>query len=633
MSGLYGDQFYQAMREGSARSAAVVVPLVVELLHPASVVDAGCGTGAWLAGFQQQGVGDVLGLEFSTVSPQLAEIDASLIRSVDASQPFRLERSFDLAMSLEVAEHLPEGSAAGFVWSLTRLGPAALFSAAIPGQGGTGHLNEQWPSYWARHFADHGFTVVDCLRDRIWNDPRIEWWYRQNLLLFVANDHLQRYAGLAGPKGAMPAALDRMMPYSLRHPAPPGPKGAPKGAPEGTPAAAPPAAAPTFGVMVLSRNGASRLGHCLESVARQNFAGELVVCVDRETTDDTAAVARRFTPHVHPIETGGTLESALPAMAAHCSAEYVLRLDDDETLGGNWERTPLEALVRGNDLTHLILPRRWLVPGPVGAPRFIACEPWFPDYQVRFFRNDPSLIRWPAAIHDPMEMKGRGMYLYDRWIEHYDLVIHSRPDRERKARHYRRLRPEKHLSNLYLYEEQEIDLLPATAEGYAEALEAYFSGRERRAAEAGSPYRARSEIRFEAGGNGGAYTRKGWSDPEPWGRWTNGYRAELRIPLERPLEGPALLALEAVAYVRAWHPTLHVRVECNRVALGGWVIETSDFVERTLPIPAAALAGKRELLLAFHVDNPASPADSGEFGLDQRLLGLGFRQMRIGTLQ
>jgi hypothetical protein len=105
-----------------------------------------------------------------------------------------LEREFDLVLSLEVAEHLPEESAAGFSQSLARLGPIVLFSAAAPQQGGTGHLNEQWPSYWVRHFAQNGFTVVDCLRDRIWRDERIEWRYRQNLLLFVRNDLFSQYA-------------------------------------------------------------------------------------------------------------------------------------------------------------------------------------------------------------------------------------------------------------------------------------------------------------------------------------------------------------------------------------------------------------------------------------------------------
>ena len=385
----------------------------------------------------------------------------------------------------------------------------------------------------------------------------------------------------------------------------------------------------SLGVVVLSKNGAGRIQRCLESIRDSRFADELVVCVDADTTDDTASVARRFTPHVHLIETGGTLESALPLMVSYCSADYLLRIDDDEALGGNWDRTALEALVRFNDLTYVTLPRRWLVPGTEGAARFIASEPWFPDYQVRLFRNDPSLIRWPATIHEPMEMKGRGMALFDRWIEHYDLALQSRAGRESKAERYRRIRPEKHLSNLYLYEEQEFELLPATDAGFAVAIERYLGGLERHSARPATPYEPGAEIRFEAGGNAAEYLRRGWSVPEAWGCWTSGFRAEMRIPLEHPFEGAAVLEVESVAYVDDWHPVLTVRVMGNREPLGGWSIDSRDPVERSLTIPASALAGKRELLLAFQMDNPASPADSGEFGLDQRLLGLGLYRLRV----
>lgn len=395
-------------------------------------------------------------------------------------------------------------------------------------------------------------------------------------------------------------------------------------------AAAPfaPSGRPAFGVVVLSRNGAGRLGRCLQSVARAQFAGEIVVCVDRDSTDNTAEVARSFTPHMHTIETGGSLESALPAMAAHCSAEFVLRLDDDEALGGNWDPAQMEALIRANHLTHLILPRRWLVPP---GDQFIAEEPWFPDHQVRFFRNDSDLIRWPTAIHEPMEVKGRNLVVYDRWIEHHDLVLHSREERERKARRYRMLRPEKHLSNLYLYEDQPVSLLPATAQGYADALAAFLSGRDRSGAPPGPPHRAGEAIRFEAGQTGNQYVRGGWSNEEDWGRWTQGYRADLRIPLERPFEGGALLAVEAGAYVRPGHPVLHVRVTCNREPLGAWAVDKAEPLEKTMPIPVSALEGQQELRLSFYVDNPAAPIEFGEFS-DQRLLGLGLRGLRITVI-
>jgi hypothetical protein len=87
---------------------------------------------------------------------------------------------------------------------LTRLGQVVLFSAAIPHQGGTHHVNEQWPDYWAALFERHAYTVVDAIRPRIWNDPDVEWWYAQNTLLFVHRDSRAR---VSAPAGAGPLAI------------------------------------------------------------------------------------------------------------------------------------------------------------------------------------------------------------------------------------------------------------------------------------------------------------------------------------------------------------------------------------------------------------------------------------------
>ena len=96
-----------------------------------------------------------------------------------------------------MAEHLSEASADGFVASLVRLAPVVLFSAAIPHQGGTGHINEQWPDYWVAKFAGHDFAVVDCLRRRLWNNAKILPWYRQNMLVFVDRKRMSDYPALA----------------------------------------------------------------------------------------------------------------------------------------------------------------------------------------------------------------------------------------------------------------------------------------------------------------------------------------------------------------------------------------------------------------------------------------------------
>jgi len=96
-------------------------------------------------------------------------------------------------VSLEVGEHLPEEAASIYIRSLVRLGPVVLFSAAIPNQGGSHHLNEQWPSYWEKLFAAYGYTGVDVVRWQVWNNGRVAPWYRQNTVMFVMQSHLARY--------------------------------------------------------------------------------------------------------------------------------------------------------------------------------------------------------------------------------------------------------------------------------------------------------------------------------------------------------------------------------------------------------------------------------------------------------
>jgi len=143
----YTPAFFQAISDGSTRSARAVVPLLMSLVRPKSVVDVGCGWGKWLTVFREAGVKDVLGIDGPYVDPARTDLAANEFIPHDLTQPLTVKRRFDLAVSLEVAEHLPPEAADGFVSLLASLAPVVAFSAAIPGQGGTGHRNERWPDY------------------------------------------------------------------------------------------------------------------------------------------------------------------------------------------------------------------------------------------------------------------------------------------------------------------------------------------------------------------------------------------------------------------------------------------------------------------------------------------------------
>lgn len=184
----YDRSFFEVRRRGVQVSAEVISGWVYELLAPKSVIDVGCGTGGWLSAFRRYGVANVLGLDGAWVPLDRLEIPAEQFRAVDLRQPLAVNSRFDLAISLEVAEHLSGDHAKQFVRSLTGLSPVVLFSAAIPQQGGTGHLNEQWPAYWIALFREQEYECVDCLRGHFWQDDRVAWWYAQNAFFFVAKD-------------------------------------------------------------------------------------------------------------------------------------------------------------------------------------------------------------------------------------------------------------------------------------------------------------------------------------------------------------------------------------------------------------------------------------------------------------
>lgn len=181
----YDALFYRYQREGSLRSARVVLPLVVKACAINSVLDIGCGAGAWLSVAHSLGLQDIAGVDGNYVDRSLLLIDATKFTPCDISKPFDAGRSFDLVQCLEVAEHVPTESARTLVSNIVRHGRLVMFSAAVPGQGGENHINEQPYDYWRNLFALHGYRLFDFVRSRVAKNREVEPWYRYNLMLFA----------------------------------------------------------------------------------------------------------------------------------------------------------------------------------------------------------------------------------------------------------------------------------------------------------------------------------------------------------------------------------------------------------------------------------------------------------------
>jgi SAM-dependent methyltransferase len=186
------DDFSSGSRDRETRHAASrIVAIIGDVLidPPDSVLDVGCGVGTFLAAFAANGTATIRGIEGAWMNREHFVVDAANVVTADLKHPIPDLGSFDLAVSLEVAEHLPPSRAESFVSDLCQCSDAILFSAAIPLQGGAAHLNEQWPSWWAQRFADCGYHAVDCVRPVIWTDDAISIWYRQNTVLYLRDGH------------------------------------------------------------------------------------------------------------------------------------------------------------------------------------------------------------------------------------------------------------------------------------------------------------------------------------------------------------------------------------------------------------------------------------------------------------
>jgi SAM-dependent methyltransferase len=188
---VYDTAYFQNDVDAPAlKSAGTIVSTVVEELAPRSVIDVGCGTGALLATFRDAGC-DVKGLEFARAAIAICQKRGLDVQQFDiVTGRYVLDRKYDVATSLEVAEHLPEHAADRYVHLLTRLSWTVVFTAATPGQGGTDHRNEQPVEYWVERFARYGHELDEALTRR-WRanweaSGQVQSWYYNNLMVFQA---------------------------------------------------------------------------------------------------------------------------------------------------------------------------------------------------------------------------------------------------------------------------------------------------------------------------------------------------------------------------------------------------------------------------------------------------------------
>ena len=187
MEEIYDKSFFNSMDEHTY-SARIILNILFKHYNPKSVVDVGCGSGSWLKVAGEMGVNSLTGIDGKWLKKDMLISNNFELITHELETLIPVLHAYDLAISLEVAEHLPESRAESFIRDLCKLSKVILFSAAIPNQGGDNHINEQWQSYWYGMFRDNKYVGLDIIRHQVWEDKQVKSWYKQNCLMYVHKD-------------------------------------------------------------------------------------------------------------------------------------------------------------------------------------------------------------------------------------------------------------------------------------------------------------------------------------------------------------------------------------------------------------------------------------------------------------
>lgn len=181
----YNNEFYDKHYEGSYQSAYIILSYIKNYLKVNSIIDFGCGAGTWCLAAKNLGVSMIYGIDSNSLSrAQSNDCTINYIQS-DIGKKMPLLPKFDLTISVEVGEHISENDSDAYITNLVNASNIILFSAAVPGQEGLHHINEQPLSYWVKKFKKHHFELVDSLRGVFWNNSSVEIWYRNNIVFFA----------------------------------------------------------------------------------------------------------------------------------------------------------------------------------------------------------------------------------------------------------------------------------------------------------------------------------------------------------------------------------------------------------------------------------------------------------------
>ncbi|WIH87730.1 methyltransferase domain-containing protein [Brachyspira pilosicoli] len=194
LQNIYDQKFYTAGSNYNYRSAKLILPILFKYYKPESVIDIGCGIGSWLRAMLEFYISNIHGVDCNKVDEEYLLVPRKYIEIDNLESHINYSnKKYDLAISVEVAEHLDNSSSENFIKMLTSYSNVILFSAGIPYQSGVNHINCQSPDFWYKIFNSLGYVCFDFRHElmNMWENVTPP--YAQNLLLYVHKDMAYKF--------------------------------------------------------------------------------------------------------------------------------------------------------------------------------------------------------------------------------------------------------------------------------------------------------------------------------------------------------------------------------------------------------------------------------------------------------
>lgn len=180
---MYNKRYFQTIEQAEKVQAESLADILIEMYDPKSVGDVGCATGLYLVPFLTRGVVAV-GWDSADYA-----VDQKLVPGVEKADitETMVGINVDLAICLEVLEHIDNDLCGGVIQNLVNMSELIIFSAAQPGQKGTGHINCKPKKHWETLFNIRGYNrdpeAEARILDHVTKNDHAEW-FKNNLQVF-----------------------------------------------------------------------------------------------------------------------------------------------------------------------------------------------------------------------------------------------------------------------------------------------------------------------------------------------------------------------------------------------------------------------------------------------------------------